>query len=180
MKLITRTRVTYTAVLAAGAAIGMIVVGIAAAAPAKVKTVTHYYSLAASAFAPDHLNAAGSDYFNEWDPATLSDNGSRCFNAGLVLPTDATLKSVQVFYTAGDDALYFEVNRQNLAQHLAVQLIHFDSTIATTPTYTITTKNFPSTRAKVNTSKFAYSIGVCPQGSSTFTGLTIRYTEPAG
>ena len=47
-------------------------------------TTTHYYSLAASAFTPDGLHTTTSDYFNQWDPLTLSNQDSgRCFNAGL-------------------------------------------------------------------------------------------------
>src|SRR5580658_4927046 len=52
-----------------------------------VKTVTHHYSLAASAFAPDGLHDVTEDYFNAWDPSTLSNtDAGRCFDAGLSLP----------------------------------------------------------------------------------------------
>lgn len=57
---------------------------------APVVTTLHYYSLAASAFAPDGLHTTTSDYFNQWDPSALSNQDSgRCFNAGLSLPDGA-------------------------------------------------------------------------------------------
>jgi hypothetical protein len=31
----------------------------------------------------------------------------------------------------------------------------------------------------VNMTKFAYSAGVCPRGTSTFSGITITYTQAA-
>jgi len=57
-----------------------------------------HYSVAASAFAPDGLHTATSDYFNQWDPTSLSNQDSgRCFNAGVYLPNGATLSSI-TFY----------------------------------------------------------------------------------
>jgi hypothetical protein len=156
--------------------------GPAAAAHAAAGTVTRYYSLAGSAFTPDGLHNTTEDYFNEWDPATLSnqDNG-RCFDTGLSLPANATLKSVTVFYTAGSAAMYFEINQQDLATHTAAELVTFDSTINTgTPTYTATTETFPAASAQVHMATYAYSAGACPNGNTTFSGLTIKYTQPAG
>jgi hypothetical protein len=43
------------------------------------------------------------------------------------------------------------------------------------PTYLHLTA--PITATKVDTSKFAYSVGVCPSGDSTFTGVMINYTS---
>ena len=66
-----------------------------AAAESHARTVTGYYSLAASPLTPDGLGMTNEDYFDQWDPSTLSnqDNG-RCFNAGLSVPAGATMKSV--------------------------------------------------------------------------------------
>jgi hypothetical protein len=62
----------------------------------------HYYSLAASAFAPDDLHNTSEDYFNQWGPKTLSNSDSgRCLNAGAYLPNGAKIKSVTVYYTEG-------------------------------------------------------------------------------
>ena len=142
--------------------------------------VKHHYSLAASAFAPDGLDVADGDYFNLWDPATLTDqDAGRCFNAGLSLPVGATLVSVTVDFTAGSSVLYFEVSQQNLIKHSALTLASFDSTVATTQTYTSQTIAFPP-GAVVNMNGIAYSAGVCPGGNSSFSGLTITYTQPAG
>lgn len=184
MKLMTRTRAGYLVTLAAGVGIGVALVGAAAAAPAapaRVRTVTHHYSLAASAFAPDGLHNTTEDYFNRWDPTTLSNSdGGRCFNAGLSLPTGATLKSVTAYFTEGTGALYFEINRQNLPTHGDRVLVSFDSaTTAGKPFYTHKTKNFAKANAVVNFTNYAYSAGACPTGTSTFSGLIITYTQPS-
>jgi len=42
------------------------------------------------------------------------------------------------------------------------------------------TVTVPATDAAVNYSKYAYSAEVCPLGSTTFSGLTVTYTQPAG
>jgi hypothetical protein len=177
MKLINRTRAGLAAALAAGIGIGFGAVGTAAAAPTTATTtgtVTHHYSLAASAFAPDGLHNTAEDYFNGWDPTTLSNTDSgRCFNAGLSLPPNAILNSVTAYYTEGTTAMYFEINQQDLANHTATDLASFDSTAATTPTYTSTTKSLKN--VKVNMTNDAYSVGVCPNGDTTFSGLTITY-----
>lgn len=156
--------------------------GAADAARPAAGTVTHHYSLAASAFTPDGLHNTAEDYFSEWDPTTLSNQDSgRCFNAGLSLPPSITLKSVKVYYTAGSTAMFFEINRQDLATHTATQVVSFDSTaITTTPAYTSTTKTIPAADATVNMGTYAYSVGVCPIGNTTFSGLIITYTQPAG
>ena len=153
---------------------------VAAARTPAVKMVTHHYSLAASAFAPDGLHSAAEDYFNSWDPSTLNNQDSgRCFNAGLSLPANATLKSVTAYYTAGSSAMYFEINRQDLVNHTTSDLVSFDSSVASTPAYTATKKSVPSVYAAVDEAVYAYSAGVCPNGTTTFTGLTIAYTQPA-
>jgi hypothetical protein len=189
MKLTTRTSAGHLAVLAAGVAIGFAAVGSATAAPAATasaaaagaKASTHHYSLAASAFAPDGLHNTAADYFNAWDPSTLSNQDSgRCFNSGLSLPSSAVLKSVTVYYTAGTSVMYFELNRQDLINHTAAQLISFDSATTTSPAYTVTTKQVPPAGALVNMKDYAYSAGVCPAGNTGFSGLTITYTLPAG
>jgi len=143
-------------------------------------TVTHHYSLAASAFAPDGLHDTTEDYFNLWDSSTLSNtDAGRCFNTGLSLPPNVTLKSVKIYYTAGPTEMYFEINRQDLANHTAVELVTTDTTEESTPTYTSATLNFKAADAMVNMTNYAYSAGVCPNGDTTFTGLTITYTQPA-
>ena len=161
----------------------------AAAAPAasaarrtSSATVTHHYSLAASAFAPDGLHNTTEDYFNSWDPTTLSNqDAGRCFDTGLSLPPSITLKSVKVYYTAGSATMFFEINRQDLVNHTATEMVSFDSTaVTTTPVYTATTKTIPAADAKVNMGTYAYSVGVCPNGNTTFSGLTITYTQAAG
>jgi hypothetical protein len=182
MKLMTRGRASTLATLAAGAAIGFFAIGTtaaSAAAPAAA-TVTQHYSLAASAYTPDGLHTTTEDYFNEWDPTTLSntDNG-RCFNAGLSLPPKANLKSITVYYTAGADVMFFEINEQTLATHTGTELVNFDTAANTgTPDYTSMTETFPANTV-VNMAQNAYSSGVCPNGSTTFSGFTITYTVPA-
>src|SRR5579863_4038834 len=186
MKLSTRGRAGALATLAAGVAIGVAgVLTAAAAAPADASsatatTVTQHYSLAASAYAPDGLHNTADDYFNEWDPTTLSNTDTgRCFNAGLSLPPKANLKSITVYYTAGSVAMYFEVNEQTLATHTSTELVNFDTTANTgTPDYTSMTETFPANTV-VNMAQNAYSSGVCPSGNTTFSGFTITYTVPA-
>lgn len=72
-----------------------------------------------------------------------------------------------------------EMNRQDLPAHTAINLVEFDTAIVTTPAYTSVTKTIPASDASVNMTKYAYSFGVCPSGDTTFSGLTITYTEPA-
>jgi hypothetical protein len=183
MKLLSGARAGYLAMLATGAATAFAVVGNAAAAPAAhvATTVTHHYSLAASAFAPDEIGNPADDYFNQWNPTTLSNQDSgRCFNAGLSLPPDVTMKSVTAYYTAGSDSMNFEINRQFLPDHTASVVVEYHTQTSATPTYMSTTKPIQSGYGTVNYSQFAYSAGVCPLGNTTFSGLTITYTQPAG
>ena len=182
MKLMTRGRASTLAALLAGAAIGFFAIGTtaaSAAAPAAA-TVTQHYSLAASAFTPDGLHNTADDYFNQWDPTTLSNTDSgRCFNAGLSLPPKATLKSITVYFTAGSTAMFFEINEQALATHTATELISFDTPANTgSPAYSSQGETFPA-KTMVNMAQDAYSAGVCPNGSTTFSGFTITYTVPA-
>jgi hypothetical protein len=183
MKFLHRIRAGHLATLAAGLAIGFTAVGTASAAagsaagPAAATTVNNY-SIAASAFAPDGLHTTTNDYFNLWNPSTLSNTDSgRCFNAGVALPNGAKLKSVTFFYTNGaTDSLSGNLNRQNLGLHTSKVLGSFDSTpTGTSPAYSHTSLNIPSSLATVNT-QYAYSVGVCPFGDATFTGITISYT----
>ncbi len=181
MKLMTRGRASTLATLAAGIAIGFFAIGTtaaSAASPAATKTL--HYSLAASAFTPDGLHTTTDDYFNEWDPTTLSNSDTgRCFNAGLSLPPNATLKSITVYYTEGTTAMYFEINDQALAAHSASELVTFDThTTTSTPVYTSMTETFPANTV-VKMAQDAYSSGVCPNGDTTFSGLNITYTVPS-
>lgn len=198
MTLVTRSRVSYLIALAAGAAIGIAAIGSATAAPATrtarttrtaaagpaarnaPKTVTHHYSLGASAFAPDDLGNTSSDYFNDWDPTNLSEvGGGRCFNAGLSLPDGATLKSVTFYYTSGSAGMNMEVNRQNLTVHSFARLAVADIPAQAGATrYVWKTFKVNPAEAKVDMSRFAYQAGVCPHGTSSFSGLIITYTQP--
>jgi len=143
-------------------------------------TVKHSFSLAASAFSPDGLHDTTQDYFNQWDPATLSDQAAgRCFQAGLALPNGITLKTIKAYYTQGSSALFFELSRQDLVNHTSTELVSYDTTVAASPVYTSTTSAIPAADAAVDYTKYAYTIGVCPVGTTTFTGITISYTQPA-
>ncbi len=183
MKLIPSPRIGYLAALAAGAALGIAIVGSATAAPAgpsAPKTVTRHYALAASAFAPDSIREPAQDYSNQWNPTSLIQSmGDRCFDAGLSLPPDATLKSVTFYYTHGSSVISMQLNRQNLQNHQGSVLVNI-STHPTSPLiYTSITRKLPASKAKIDFSKYAYSAGVCPNGTSSFSGLIITYTEPA-
>jgi hypothetical protein len=59
------------------------------------------------------------------------------------------------------------------------ELVAFDTATTSTPVYTSTTETFPAADAMVSMGKYAYSAGVCPNGNTTFSGLTITYTLPA-
>ena len=140
---------------------------------------SQHYSLASTAFAPDGLHDTTEDYFNQWDPATLSNtNSGRCFNAGLPLPPKATLKSITVYYTAGSTVMFFEINQQTLTTHTDTELVSFDTAVVSTPAYTSMTVPFPA-HTVVNLAQNAYSAGVCPVDDTTFSGFTITYTVPA-
>ncbi len=185
MKLTTKASAGYFATLAAGIAVGFAVVGTAAATPVtqaakpSVRLATHHFSLAASAFTPDGLHDTTSDYFNAWDPSTLSNQDSgRCFNAGLALPIGITLKSVTIYYTAGSSVMYFELNRQDLVHHTAIELAGTDTPMVSTAAYTSLKLPIGSAVAPVDMTGYAYSAGVCPSGDTTFSGLSITYTEP--
>lgn len=179
MRIVTKSRASHLITLAAGLVLGFTAVGTAAAVSAapKATTVTHHYSLAASAFAPDGLHDVTKDYFNKWDPTTLSETGDRCFNTGLSLPPNAVLKSITFYYTRGSGLLSAELNRQDLAHHTDKLLASFVSTTTTgTPVYTHLNKSIAKSLATVNMTNFAYSVGVCPRASTTFSGITITYT----
>jgi len=178
MTFLRRIRMGYMATLAAGLAIGFTVVGTASASPQPTAVAVHQYTIAASAFAPDSLRGATNDYFNQWDPSTLSNqDGSRCFNAGVILPSGALVKSVTFYYTNGaTNPMFGELNRQNLPSHLSRVLASFTSTpTGGTPVFTHTTVAVTN-KAPVDTTKYAYSIGVCPLGDATFSGATVNYT----
>jgi hypothetical protein len=188
MKILTRARSGYLVTLAAGVAIGFTAVGTAVAMPshqahpaqpARSHAVTHHYTLAASAFAPDSLDNTADDYYNHWDFTELTNNGSgRCFDAGLSLPPNALLKKVTFYYTQGkSDGLYMEVNRQNLAGQTSRILVSArPAPNGTAPKYTHLTKTFNKKYATVNMTDFGYSAGVCPFGDASFSGLIITYT----
>ena len=179
MRLVTSNRVGFLVATVAGIAIGTLALGSAHADAGRPSAAAvRHYTIDSSAFTPDGLHDATSDYFNEWDPATLGNqNSGRCFDTGVVLPNGATLESVAFYYTAGaSNVMYMELNRQDLGAHTALELADFDSTpTGTTPTYTKTVLPITS-GTKVNTSKYAYSVGVCPYGDSSFTAVTITYT----
>jgi hypothetical protein len=189
MTFVTRSRVSYLIALAAGAAIGVAAIGSATAAPAAPaapaaksapQTVTHHYSLGASAFAPDRFGNISVDYVNNWDPTELSAVGGRCFNTGLSLPDGATLKSVTFYYTSGSASMNMEINRQNLTVHSFARLALAEIPAQSGATkYLWKTFKIKPAQAKVDMSRFAYQAGVCPHGTSTFSGLIITYTQPA-
>lgn len=185
MRVINRGRVGYLAMLVSGVAIGVTAVGTAAASqsspPAASITATttvHHYTIAASAFAPDSLSGATNDYFNLWNPSTLSNSqAGRCFDAGASLPNGATIHSVSFFYTNGATNHFSgQLNRQQLGTHQSKVLASFTSVpTGTSPVYSKTTKTI-STSNVVDTSRFAYSFGACPFGDTTFTGAMVNYT----
>lgn len=181
MSSITRSRLGYLAALGAGLLIGVAAVGTAvASSSAPAKAVTHHFALAASAFAPDSLADASKDFSINWDPATLSNTGSRCFNAGLALPANATLKSVTFFFFEGSSSMALEVNRQNLIKHTyAILAMTLTKTTTATAGYSSVTLPIARGKSAVDMGKYAYSAGVCPAGNTRFSGLIITYTAPA-
>jgi hypothetical protein len=143
---------------------------------AKAAPRTHHWSIAASGFAPDSLGNTANDYFNQWDPAKLTNAGSRCFNASVHLPNGSTIKSITFYYTRGSTGtLSGELNRQNLLNHKDGILADFTTTIGATPTYTSKTLKVTG-GGLVDTSRFAYGLGTCPRGDSAFSGAIIAYT----
>jgi hypothetical protein len=145
---------------------------------AKAAKAAHHWSIAASGFAPDSLDTPANDYFNQWDPARLTNTDpARCFNASVHLPNGATIKSVTFYYTRGaTNTFYGELNRQNLLNHKFAELAAFTSHLTgTTPKYSHTAIKVPG-GGVVDTSRFAYGLGVCPDGDSAFSGAIIAYT----
>jgi hypothetical protein len=136
----------------------------------------HYFSLDASAFAPDGLRNPSDDYYNEWDTTSLSNQDTqRCFNAGVELPNGATIKSVTFYYTEGSAPMYVELNRQNLANQTSLVLASTETPTTTgSPFYTNTV--IAVSVNNVVTTKDAYSFGACPSSSTDFSGATIAYT----
>jgi hypothetical protein len=178
-----KSRLGHLAALGAGIMIGVAAVGTAAAASSgsAAKVATHHLALAASAFAPDSLGDTSKDFSNNWDPAELSNSSGRCFNAGLTLPVNATLKSVTVYFEKGTTSMYFEVNRQDLLDHTFSMLVKIRTAVGTsTPVYSSVTKSVPRGKAAVDMGTFAYSAGVCPDSPTGFSGLIVTYTVPVG
>jgi hypothetical protein len=182
MSRITGSRVGYLAALGAGILLGVAAVGTAVAssnAPAKV--VTHHFALAASAFAPDSLGDTTKTFSINWDPVSLSNDSSRCFNAGLALPANATLKSVTFYFTKGTDSMALELNRQNLIKHTyAILARAVTKTTTGMAVYSSVTVPIARGKAAVDMGRYGYSAGVCPSGNTQFSGLIITYTAPAG
>ncbi|HET7013506.1 MAG TPA: hypothetical protein VFI65_06330 [Streptosporangiaceae bacterium] len=176
----------FLAALAAGLVIGATVLGNAAAAPAApvaapaVKTVTHHYALGTMAFAADEVGDTTKSFDNFWDGVALSDTtGTRCFNAGLSLPTDATLKSVTFFYNKGKGLIGLHLIRQNVITHKGVELADFADNTTTSNPHKSATVKIKASQSKVDLSRFAYGAGVCPSADTSFSGLVVTYTEPA-
>jgi hypothetical protein len=177
-----RTCPGYLAILVSGVAIGVTAAGQAAASPqaeaVTSATTVHHYTVAASAFVPDSLQGATNDYYSQWNPSSLINfEPSRCFDASAVLPNGVTIHSVTFFYTNGS-ANHFsgELNRQNLTTHESKILAEFTSQpTGTSPAYTKTTRTIKTSNV-VDTSRFAYSFGVCPFGDAAFTGVMVNYT----
>jgi hypothetical protein len=92
------------------------------------------------------------------------------------LPNGAVLKSVTFYYTNGaSNGMYGELNRQNLSAHTSRTIASFNSTpTGTSPVYTHTSRSITTMRTIL--AGYAYSLGVCPFGDATFTGVTISYT----
>jgi len=179
MKRLAGASIGYVVAVAVGIAIGTTALGIANAGGSStlpVAVTVHHYTIAASAFAPDRIGNPSEDYSNQSAPAALSNNdGTRCFNAPVVLPNGATLKSVTFFYTRGTvGEIQAELNRQNLLTHGSFQLAVFadlgGSSVYTKKAVTITKDT------KVDTSTFAYGSRVCDDDDATFTGLMVNYT----
>jgi hypothetical protein len=145
---------------------------------AKPAPKAHHWSIAASGFAPDSLDTPTNDYFNRWDFAKLTNSDSgRCFNASVHLPNGATIKSVTFYYTNGaNDGISGELNRQNLlGQKFSVLADLSTHPNGTTPKYTSKTIKVTG-GGLVDTSRFAYGLGACPDGDSAFSGVIIAYT----
>jgi hypothetical protein len=150
--------------------------GIVSAGPAVTPaTGTQQLSVPAAAFAPDGLHTTTNDYFNEWDPATLSNTDtSRCFNSGVNLPAGAKVSSVTFYYTEGSTSMFVDLNRQDLANHTYQDLAGADTPTTSTPNYTSTT--IALLKHKTVVASDAYALGVCPNGNTTFSGAIIDYT----
>jgi hypothetical protein len=149
--------------------------GLLSSASAGAKSL-QYYSIAASGFSPDGIHDATEDYFNGWDPTTLSNQDTgRCFNASIHLPNGVKMVSATFYYTAGSVAMYGELNEQTLVSHSVTTVVDFDSVINPVPTYTSTVEEIAKADQVVNTQN-AYSLGVCASGTTTFSGVTIAYT----
>ena len=135
-----------------------------------------YFTVAASAFVPDGVHNTGEDYFNRWDPSALSNTDpGRCFNAAADLPAKSKIVSVTFYYTGGSAVMYAELNLQDLATGTTVDLASFDSTVSVTPTYTSTTIDV--TQDQVVNPQDGYSFGVCPNGTTTFSGVSVAYSS---
>jgi hypothetical protein len=169
--------------LVTGIVIGLVAVGSASAitsssgSPSSTSAGTaHHLAISAAAFAPDSLQGATNDYYNAWDPAELSNqDGGRCFNSDVYLPNNAVITRVRIYYSSNTDGLYFELTRKNLPSDSYGVLASFSDAPSTSGSYgtasmAITSKNV------VDTSKYAYAIGVCPFGDATFSGAVITYT----
>jgi hypothetical protein len=175
-----RATLRTLALLAAGAAMGALAVASSSAGantpPRHVTTVGHL-SLDSSAFVPDGIHNSATDYFNTWDPATLSNQDSgRCFDAAVNLPPNASLKHVTIYYTQGSQTLYAELNRQTLATHTDATLFSVTTTTVVTPAYTSVTRSIAPKYALVTNLLYAYSLGVCISASTTFTAAVLTYT----
>lgn len=90
-----------------------------------------------------------------------------------------TLKSITFYYTPGSDPMSMELNRQNLPSHAFKLLASTETGTLAPHKYTHKTFSIAKANATVNNGQYAYSVGVCPDGTSTFSGLIITYTVPS-
>lgn len=146
----------------------------AASAPTAAAHKLQYYTVDAAGFVPDGLHNTADDYFDQWDPATLTNTDvDRCFNASVHLPSGAKITTVTVYYTAGSSEMYFDFNRQDLADHTSVDLVSADTPVGSG--YTSMVETVSSADNSVD-NQDGYGFGVCPDGTTTFSGVTVAYT----
>lgn len=151
-------------------------VNLGASASTATATTVNHYTLAASAFAPDGTHTINEGWFSGWYPSTLSNTTPfRCFAAGVVLPSGATIKSVTFHFTQGSGFFQGQLNRQTLSNHTFLELAYAATTgITGTPYYTSETVKV--TKGQVVNSSDGYSLGACFYGTTTFSGATVNYT----
>ena len=175
-----QARRSHLVTLLAGIAIGMVVVGTAAAVTSSSFTYSKpkigYLSLSTLDFSSDRVGDTLNDYRN--DMAFLTDDSpDRYFVAGVHLPNGARILSATFWYSSSTLVTNFigNLGRANLATPDSTDLARVQPT-DNSGNRTGVTQAVPAGMQTVNNRVYSYSVYVGIIPGQTFYGARIKYS----